>query len=327
MNRKKDLLAFLLAAVLLLSVSWGLSWVLIPVRENYGSMWDSYRQEETPIDVLCFGSSVAYCDLAPGYIWQESGLRTFVMAAPEQTMPFTYYAVREACRTQSPQVIAVEMRGMFFQKYQNYTKPNLTYMPPGLNRAAATLNGGERSEWFGSFFPLYNYHYRWTEVERPECSARLHPQPDPAAGYTVLTDRYTSGEIFTDDTLTADSDTYRENLSYLKKICSFCEKRDITLLLYLAPSCSKVPEAALAALRQDVEGLGQALYDLNEIAPSLDIVVEEDYYDFLHFNLYGAEKFSHWFAHFLLEEGGAVPTPGWEDVWNERVAYLENSKA
>ena len=68
-----------------------------PKRTDYGAVWGMYQDEpENSTDVLFFGSSLAYSDIAPAVLYEECGLTSFVMAGPLQTMPVTYYYVREA---------------------------------------------------------------------------------------------------------------------------------------------------------------------------------------------------------------------------------------
>ncbi len=86
------LTAFLLALVLFLGVTWAGGRLLMPQRKEYGSLWEQYlREPENSLDLLFLGSSIAYCDVAPAWIWEESGLRSWVMAGPEQTLSLTYY--------------------------------------------------------------------------------------------------------------------------------------------------------------------------------------------------------------------------------------------
>lgn len=134
--------ALTLGGALLLFVVFGMSWMLMPLRTEYGATWTQYRREpKHSLDVLYFGSSAVYCDVIPACIWEETGLRSYVMAGPEQTMPVTYAYVREACRTQSPQAIVVELNGLFFPAETHYSKANIGYMPWGVNRLSATLHG------------------------------------------------------------------------------------------------------------------------------------------------------------------------------------------
>ena len=144
MRKRREIAAFLAALLLFLLLSWGAGWLLRPNRTEFGSMWAAYlREPKNSVDVLFFGSSLVYCDIAPAWIWDESGLQSYVMAGPEQTIPLTYYYIREACRSQKPQTVMLEATGMFYQKYQNYTRANIGYMPLTGNRIAATFAAAE----------------------------------------------------------------------------------------------------------------------------------------------------------------------------------------
>ena len=323
-SKRREIAAFLAALLLFLCLSWGMGALLRPVREGYGSMWQAYRREpRESLDVLFFGSSLVYCDVAPAWLWAESGLRSYVMAGPEQTIPITYYYIREACRTQSPRLVMLEATGMFYEKYQNYTRANIDYMPLSANRLAATFTAAERELVPDLLYPLFSYHDLWNTISRADIQKKLAPAADPLAGYTFLSEACPPPDYAERAEFTADSDTYRENLRWLEKIRDFCAQQDTELLLYIAPSAGRIPAAAMETLRADVSALGLTLTDLNEALPELGIDDTRDWYDFLHFNARGAEKFSRWLGADLAETQDLTPAAGEDAVWTERLAYLE----
>ena len=318
MKKRRELLAILLAAAVFVGVTYSAAWLLIPVRTNYGSTWESYRQEERDsIDVLFFGSSMVYCDVVPAILWEETGLRSYVMAGPEQTVPITYYYLREACRTQSPQAVVVELTGMFFEEFQNYTKANISYMPWSENRLLATLYAAEHEEQFGLLFPLYHYHDRVYSVSPAEIQQHLSPRLDLMAGYTVLN---TKAEQLTPAKrdLSADTDTYRNNLRYLEKISGFCTERSIQLILYIAPAYYQIPDNALTTLEQDIALLPHAdFFDCNdEVWLTGD--QPEYWHDELHYNIYGAVPFSRRLGPRIMELDLDVTDQN-ETLWQERL--------
>ena len=322
--KRREIAAFLAALLLFLCLSCLTGAFLRPVRENYGCMWREYLKEpRDSTDVLFFGSSLVYCDVAPAWIWAESGLRSYVMAGPEQTIPITYYYIKEAFRTQSPQLIMLEMTGMFYEKYQNYTKANIDFMPISVNRLAAIFTAAEPKLVPALLFPLFSYHDRWDSIGKKEIMRKLTPAAaDPLAGYTFLSDACTPPEYAERTAFTADSDTYRENLRWLEKIRDYCEKQNAALLLYAAPSAGRIPAEAMAALRQDTAALGLTFIDFNDILPELGVDDARDWYDFLHFNVRGAEKFSRWLGTFLTERQGLTTLEEKDAVWAEKLAYL-----
>ena len=318
MKKRRELLAILLAAAVFVGVTYFAAWLLIPVRTNYGSTWESYLQEERDsIDVLFFGSSMVYCDVVPAILWEETGLRSYVMAGPEQTIPITCYYLREACKTQSPQAVAVELTGMFFEEFQNYTKANISYMPWSENRLLATLYAAEHEEQLGLLFPLYHYHDRIYSISFAEIRQHFSPQADPMAGYTVLKTRTERLDSAKRD-LSADTDTYRNNLRYLEKISDFCMERSIQLILYIAPAYHQIPDDALAILEQDLKSIPHAaFFDCND-GSWLKEDSPEYWHDALHYNIYGAVPFSRRFGARIMELDLKI-TGRNEALWQKRL--------
>ena len=316
------LLAFFLAAVLLFSLTWLAGWLLMPQRKEYGSLWEQYRQEpENSLDVLFLGSSIVYCDVAPGWIWEESKLRSWVMAGPEQTMAFTYYYLREALKTQSPRLVVLEASSLLFKRYQDYSRANVSAMPLGVNRLSAVFRAAEREEWKGLLFPLYNYHARWTEIEWAEAEEHLRPEADLLAGYTPLARSIPQMPRINRERV-PEEETYRENLVWLGRIGEYCRRNGVRLLLYLSPSAARTPVEVTERILSDVRDLGLELLDLSDLAPELGIDDALDWYDPLHFNISGAEKFSRWWGRTLA--GELTPDPSADiEGWDSRLEELE----
>ena len=325
MKKRRECIAVLLALALFLGIGWVTGQLLMPPRTEYGSAWDAYLQEpKESMDVLCFGSSLVYCSIIPAALWQESALRSFVLAGPEQTIPMTYYCLREACRTQSPRLVLLDCTAMFFPRYKNYTKANIGYLPVGANRLAATFRTAPVSEWPGLLFPIFNYHYRWKEITPADLRARLQPQRSDTAGYTVLTSAAADPGPAVWEEFSLENADYARNLEYLTKLRDYCTAHEIELLLYLTPTQSKLPTSSLETIRTDAAALEIEFADFNGILPALGVDDSTDWYDCLHFNLSGAEKFSRWLGAEL--SGRMAPTVAGaeaEALWQERAAYLD----
>lgn len=309
----------LLAAAIFLGIVSFAGDLLMPVEREYGISWDSYLQEpENSIDVLFCGSSMVYCDVIPAVIYAQSGIPSYVVAGPELTMSLAYYYLREACRTQSPRLIALELNGLFFNTHTGYTKSNVGYMPLSRNRIGATVFASERQEQFGLVFPLYNYHSRLFDLTPDDIRAYLHPKADPLAGYCLLEEAVPQQEItFRGYEM---GEAYAENLSWLQRIAQFCQDSDISLLLYLAPAKAQTPEELLPRLRDDLAQIPHcALLDFNHEAAMTGIADQEDWYDTLHFNLRGAEKFSAELADRLIALGCRPSENANSDLWDSRI--------
>ena len=67
-----------------------------------------YELENETVDVLILGSSHAFEDFNTGTLWSEYGMAAYVLGGSVQPMWNTYYYLKEALKTQKPQLIVLE---------------------------------------------------------------------------------------------------------------------------------------------------------------------------------------------------------------------------
>lgn len=326
MRKRNWILPVVILVVIVLAGTNLCAWLLMPPRTNYGSTWESYLQEErNSIDVLYFGSSLAYCNIVPSVIWEETGITSYVMAGPEQTIPITYSYIKETCRTQNPKVVAIEVTGMFYSEYCSFTKANISYMPWSANRLEAIFCAAEPELKAGLLFPILDYHSLWMTADASTVFSHLAPEKDLFAGYTYLEKSVPQQET-TARSFSAETDNYKRNLDYLYRIDAYCQKSGIQLLLFITPTKGRIAEPALTQLKKDLEALEHARFvDFNDSMAELKIDDAQDWFDFIHFNCRGAEKFSRHLGQFLQEELGLAETRGEDEaLWQRRVNEFED---
>ncbi|MBQ7499363.1 MAG: hypothetical protein IJT91_00545, partial [Clostridia bacterium] len=163
---KKKLIFEIAAAVVCIAIVFSVSayagYIFMPERTSFGALWNMFKnEEEDSIDIIYTGSSLAYCDIIPSVIYDNTGYTSYVLAGPEMTFPISYYYLKEAFKKQSPGVVMLEATGIFFKKYQDYSKVNIGYLPYNANRIEAAFKASEKEERLGLVFPLYNYHSCW----------------------------------------------------------------------------------------------------------------------------------------------------------------------
>ena len=295
-------------------------YVLLPERRDFGATWSMYLQEpKDSVDLMFFGSSTAYCDVIPARIYEETGLTAYVMAGPEQTLSITYSYMKEAFRTQSPSVVFLEVTGLMFDRYMNFTKANVSFMPFfSANRLEATLRAAEPEERFGLLFPLYHYHDRWEALDR-FFQPRLDAVPDPFAGATLM-DGAVPQETRGEREYEISEEVFGDNLRYLQKIRELCAARDIRLVLFQAPSCAYIPAAWMERIRA---GAGDTeLVDFNERFEEMGLRPDTDFYDFLHCNAAGAVKFNAALTAWIAENCVFSPRPCDGALWQWRLERM-----
>lgn len=320
-KRIKEWIALLLAlAVLALSLGY-LTKLVTPKQHDFGSVWGHFlREKKNSVDVMFFGSSIVYCDVAPAAYWQASGLTSFVNAGPEQTLPITLEFIRQSLKTQSPRAIFVECTGVSFREFQSFTKTNIGQMPWGLPRLRATFQSAEPEVIGGLLFPMIFYHDRWAELSEDDYRGYT---VDMLAGFTWL-DEYKDSDL-TCQTLEIRGEDWQRNADALEKICALCSSKGIELVLFRAP-VERISEEDWQRLCDQFAGrdgvhLLNCLDDLDEIGAE----IPTDLYDSLHYNGAGAQKFSAYLGRWTLEHLDVRPAQDQDtELWRSRLDYYEN---
>lgn len=323
---RKEILALLASVLVVTLVLGAASSLCSPKRHDYGSDWGEFLQEEEDtIDVLFIGSSLTYCNIIPAIFWEETGLTSWDVTGPELTVPNAYHYLVEALKTQSPGVVFIEISGALYSRYTGFTKTVIGQMPWGLNRLEMTLREGEPENRLGLLFPLFFYHSRWSELKEDDWKVFLEGYGrDMHAGYTYLNQyRVPQGYVERTDA-GLDPENNARNLEYLKKIAALCLEEGITPVFYESPAASTMPRALMEPIYDALNAIeGAVVVNFNDYRETIGAALEGDYYDALHYNAAGAEKFSRFLAAWVTEELDAVPSGRADEaLWQSRLELI-----
>lgn len=328
MSWKKELLGLLCLLLALALFCSAATAVLLPKRYDYGAVWGMYQKEpEDSVDVLFFGSSLVYCDVVPAVIYEETGITSFVMAGPDQRFPITYRYLREACKTQSPKAVFIEATPLLLSGPSNSLKVNLTYMPWTENRLIPTFQEADPADRAGLLFPLSAYHDRWDKLHWEDLSiGLLGYEADPLAGYTFLDRADPMGAPY-DRGYEIEEEEYLFNLAYAEKMIGFCREQDIVPVFFLSPSIHQPSREWKKRMEKDLTGLGAEYINCNQELFTFGLDFSTDFFDPLHFNYRGAEKFSRYFSRKMVDLGLSPTEKAEESLWQERMDAFAQRKA
>lgn len=323
---KRKLLYEIIAAVVCIAILFTISayagYVLMPDRQSFGALWNMFKNEdEDSIDILITGSSIAYCDIIPSVIYEKTGRTSYVLAGPEMTFPISYYYLKEAFKLQSPSVVMLEATGIFFKRYEGYSKVNIGYLPYDLNRIMATFFAAEKEERLGLLFPLYNYHSQLETIELNTLfTKRADDKLDIAAGYTYITGATPQPERKPREQKFLSED-FKYNCKYLQKIMELCEDNGAELILLFAPSAKYPSDELMKEFNKVAEDMIVIDYNERSAFERIGIDLQSDYFDSLHFNVKGARKFSSVLADYLSENFTFETRAYNRDLWQCRINY------
>lgn len=323
---KREVTALVCAVLVCALVLGSVTELVSPKRHAFGSDWGEFLQEPADsVDVLFIGSSLTYCNIIPAIFWQETGLTAWDVTGPELTVPGSYHYLVEALKTQSPSVVFVEISGALYPRYTGFTKTVIGQMPWGLNRLEATLREGEPENLTGLLFPMYFYHSRWTELGDDDWAVFKNGyELDLAAGYTYL-NQYMTIEGYKERTdVVPDAENLARNMEYLHMIAQLCQEEGITPVFYESPAANVMPPQTMDTVRRELSAIdGAVVVNFNDHRDAIGAELAYDYYDALHYNAAGAEKFSRYLGQWFVQNLDVQPKAGQDTaLWQSRLEYI-----
>ena len=322
-------LCFLLVALLLFSaVSFVLERKTLFGPWNYmAKMGEFYDLEEDTLDYICVGSSHAYCTVNPLEVYNQNGLKGFVLATQQQPLRATYHYIVEAFKTQSPQVVFLEGYMVFDNApTEGVLHDAVDPLSPSLNKMQminALVEPGERDAYY---FNVIKYHTRWRELSAEDMATVLRAPNDIYKGFVPLNGAFTAKQQIPDYEAIVATDIPAENREALEDIRTLVEENGAELVLLIAPyAVDNVKSAgAIKTAREWAAQNGVAILDYAQLQKELGVDPATDYYDGSHLDISGAAKVSRHLAGYL-EQMGLTPQERSDAKWNrDWETYAEN---
>lgn len=313
--------------------------ILIPLqrifaRKSLALPWDTttkisgfYNEEPDQFEVMFFGSSHSYAAFSPLELWEETGVKSYVFATQQQPLWATYTYIKEALKTQSPSLVVVDCR-MAFGDQEYYDKGvNFSYMddiPLSWNKVK--LAGESVPDLEGRAALLFNfimYHDRWNDLHRQDFTFRRDRARDSYKGYVMLSPQEEPRTRPAIETVTDRTPLLEKNRYWLEEIVRLCEEEGAALWLVKTPSNLELEEKALLnTVEDEAARLGVPFRDFNE--DYADIGLSEDlFHDEHHLDVFGASRFTRFFAGALAEGWPGLRTDREDPVWEADLAVYQ----
>ncbi len=273
-----------------------------------GSMLSQYYEEAGEHDVIFIGDCEVYSNFSPVVLWQEKGITSYVRGASQMMMWQEYYILEETLRYETPKAVVVTVNPMRepFQDNEAYNRlaiDKLKWSPTKYRMVKASLTEGE-TVW-DYIFPVLRYHTRITELKDEDFEYLFKRKDTTYNGYLMskvvnpLTSLPAKRPL-------ADYSFSDNCWEYLEKITELCKANDIDLILFKAPRAYPYwYDEYSDQIAEYAEENGLSYYNFAALIDEIGIDFTQDTIDQgQHLNLYGAEKFSAYFADILADEHG-----------------------
>ena len=290
------LVCFCVLAVLTLTYA---VYVLTP-KHDYGicSMVNRYRQPADSIDVLAVGTSLVYAGINTNVLWEEYGIAAYDLCSAEQPFWVSYYTIKEALKTQHPQVILLDAKPAIYNR--DYSKRGRTILSTfgirGIeNRIGAIMACVEKPEdaW-GYILGLPEVHSNYEKL-----TAEDFPWPPDNGGRGVTWKGYIEADVVENHqkpSLVYNS--VKRNMNereeeYARKIFEMAQEEGIQIMLIGMPNPDYANDHMYYnALWAVAAEYGVTGVNYNDPSLRFGLRYSSDFADWQHLNVKGSITFS-----------------------------------
>ena len=292
-----------------------------------------YDFEAETFDVLFFGTSILYSGISPMMLWNEYGIISYNLGAGNESIPMSYYLMKDGIRKDSPDLVVVDCSFVtnqgkrYYLPYVHYAADNMPYFDR--YRFEMIFDIVEPKHWEQFLIPFTAYH----SFQKEAMDHLMHPS-DPYRPLRInfggRTGKKTySGSMFVRHDLNPDYKLPDISLTYLLKMKDLCAANKADLLFITLPvigpndNCSQeqFDERRNAAYTLENFCEENHLNYINMVDMTEELNLSgADTYDGFHLNISGNEKISHYLGDYIRNHF-SVP----DQRNNEKYAFMENA--
>ena len=293
---------------------------------NYQWITGFYEEEDNSLDAVYIGSSTCYAFWNSLVGWNEYGIAIYPYASNDQPFEATEYLIKETRKTQSDAVFIVNIKmieddGTISTDRMHYL---LDYIPSSITKLQLTNYLVEKANYSFSeslefYLPVIRFHTRWSELTPKDFDYEVDGLKGASFYSTYLNDHedLSSQYIVTDET----NEIAESTIETLDSLLDYCEEEDINILFVTVPQVRKTEEEIknINALAEYISARGFDVLSLLNEADEVGLDLTQDFYNYMHANIHGSIKYTHFLAKYLIENYGFEDKRGQEEYsdWDE----------
>jgi hypothetical protein len=318
-------IAFLTIILLYRALKW---------KDTNGEYLSSVEQlkntDDNLVDVVFVGSSHVYCGIQPAYFWQDKGWSVFDMSVSGQDRNSSYYHLKNLLKTQSPQVVVVDLYGLTFDKhevvaneYRNYL--SLPTSPLSVKHVMSYFDKEDRTDYFVRF-PIV--HTRYRELAKYDF-INYAPNKFGRGEYPTWEVGFAYPSAAADGPLNP-AELDEDQIKWLDDMIALSEEEDFQLVFMVMPFASEErSQGIIDAACEYASERGIDTIDFNRRREELGFNYDIDFCDQNHLNAKGAVKVAHFFEEYLEDRFVLEDHKRNSDYhqWDEDTAWFKATRA
>lgn len=300
---------------------------LFRTKDHFYSVNLIYDLPKNSVDVLLLGSSHMNCTISPMDLWNDYGITSFNAAIGDQSIPSSYFELRELLKVQKPKVVVLET--WFIDKTTMMTVgaearlhwfTNNIPMSSGVSEAIQTLipEDQDKTEYYLNF---YTFHNRWKELVEKDFNPTLEYSRTNRGANAQVYNRHTVIEY---PAIVPQSETEMPPelpLEYVYKIIKLCRENGVALVFMVQPyNGSDTVQKMMNYVDAVAEDEGVQFVNFFYLLDEVGFDFATDMADWQHVNYFGAQKLTSYLGEYLqsnyqLEDHRGDPAIA--DLWNK----------
>ena len=268
-----------------------------------------YAEQKDTIDVIMIGSSSVYPYYAAPQMWGEYGIAAYPLSSNVQRPKTAIYMVKEALKTQTPELFIFEMRMFIFEDgsmqnnmaFSRGATDNLKYSWNRIQLINTLVP--DVSERLTFYFDIFKYHSNWRTIILPDqYTALFYERLHPLKGYAT-NDKVLPGEGMDYSMVMDEMPIPAEQEEILYRLLDYLQNNNLNALFIVSPTTlDEEKQMQFNYIGNIVGSYGYNYVNLNNYYEEIGIDFTTDFYDGGgHTNALGAEKCTAFLGQYLAE--------------------------
>ncbi|SEP96294.1 SGNH/GDSL hydrolase family protein [Butyrivibrio sp. TB] len=307
MNKKQILKAAVFAIIFIFLIR-SVTYVLRTNGDVKDRFTGFYAEPDNSIDAVVIGSSPVYPAIVTPKIYGDTGITVYPLSSNMQRPVAGMYLVKEAQKTQSPELYIFEMR-MYTANEEDiignmaHTREVTDNMKYSMNRID-TINAmvDDKSQRLTYYFDIFKYHSNWkTLFMWSQLRDFNYEYPDDLKGYVVYDQVGPTQSVDVSD-IEGDRPIQDKQEKALRDLLEYLSDNDLQGLFIVLPELmTEDSQKKYNYMKTIIESYGYNFLNMNDYYEEIGIDFETDFRDYgNHTNALGAVKVTDYLEEYLV---------------------------
>lgn len=313
------------------------------IDQNSLRMEGYYMEDFDSLDVVTIGASDVYTSFASGRAYKDFGFTSYPYATQSITASGMLTALKEVVRTQTPQLIVIEVNAFLYKEKKNesdegHIRKLIDSVPFNQNKIDFVNEYIDPDQRLEYFVPLIKYHELWKEYPGQLSSVFSKFDQDNRGvaylkGFRTTTNMFKPPQKILNEKIVNEERTLALNPlleAELRELLDYCKEKNLNVVFTRVPhlvykqTFDRVKRSNRAG--EIINSYGYEYINLERDWKKIGLDLKTDFYNYDHMNIYGAVKMTNYLGKLIKEKYNIVPeklSDEQKERWDKSAKYFD----